>query len=320
MGRIGNDKLFWYWLPYHKFFKYLGLNLTDLTWVEKTATAHYNEGNMPMGEDGITPKEFFPSCIYVNLRSLWWGGALNAVALSNPGVGSLIRRGMWQEMKVPFFISVMAIGNTLPEKIKEMELIKKHLRRMLDEVPHLRSLLGIQINLLCPNLKDHEMEKMLKELVIEASLYLDIFGELDVSLVPKTNLLLPVEEAIEIGNHPYCAGLSLSNTIGWNDLSKVGIDRAKIFGGETSPLNKRGFKQPGGYSGAQLLPLVWAYIKQMRRKGFTKHINAGGGILHPSAIDMLKEAGANSVSLGSIAFLRPWQTGPTIRRARQLMS
>jgi dihydroorotate dehydrogenase len=319
-GASGLTNFFGKGYPYHKLWKLFGLNLTGITPVEKTTTVLSNVGNMPLKRsDGITPEELFPRCIFVSPRSFWYGGALNAVALSGPGLVSLISRGVWQKMTKPFFISIMAIGMTHGDKMREMEMFSRFLSNLLEEAPHLRDTIGLQINFSCPNLEGHEMKEMLESLVMEVEVSLNILAPLGVPLVPKINALLPVEKTLEIGEHPHCAGIAVSNTIPWDDLPKIGIDREKIFGSKISPLIKRGFAQPGGYSGAELLPLVGAYVKVLRKNGFKKHINAGGGILDPSGIDLLFSVGADSFSIGSIAFLRPWRTRATIRRAYELV-
>jgi dihydroorotate dehydrogenase len=165
------------------------------------------------------------------------------------------------------------------------------------------------------------MNELLACLAREVSGDLGILSRLGLPLVPKINILLPVETALEIGNDPNCAGLTLSNTIPWERLPDVGIDRAKIFGkkyAKQSPLQARGFKQAGGYSGIELAPLVARYVDELRRLGFAKHINAGGGILYPQTIDWFDSVGADSFFLGSAAFLRPWNVPKIIRRAYEV--
>jgi dihydroorotate dehydrogenase len=114
-----------------------------------------------------------------------------------------------------------------------------------------------------------------------------------------------------------CDGICISNTIPWAALPSVGINRRALFGTDESPLERYG---GGGLSGAPLLPLVAHWVYRARCVGITKHINAGGGILHPDNLDNLKTLGADSVSLGSIAILRPWRLQATIRRAHQLFN
>jgi dihydroorotate dehydrogenase len=83
-----------------------------------------------------------------------------------------------------------------------------------------------------------------------------------------------------------------------------------------SPLEERGFSA-GGLGGAPLLPLVADWVKRVRVAGFTKHINAGGGVLCANDVDTLADAGADSVFLGSIAMLRGWRVRSAIKRAHK---
>ena len=317
-GGSGVTNFFGQGYPYHKYWKKFGLDLRGLTRVDKTATANFNRGNMPMLGDGITPREFFPNCIYVSPRSWYYGGALNAVALSNPGIESLIFRNEWQLMEQPFFISIMAIGETVEMKLKEINFFADQICKMISARPHLKSILGIQLNLTCPS-TSHSMNELIRGMVAEARSYLDILGSLGLPIVPKINVLLPPEYAAEIACHGRCSGLTLSNTIPWDDLPRFGIDRKKIFGSDISPLiKKRGFKQAGGYSGRELLPIVCKYVRELRHLGCNFHINAGGGLLYAENVDQLNDTGPNSFSMGSASFLRPRQTGPIIRRAYKL--
>ncbi|OHA86663.1 MAG: hypothetical protein A3A96_01510 [Candidatus Zambryskibacteria bacterium RIFCSPLOWO2_01_FULL_39_39] len=316
-GASGVQGFFGEGYPPHRYLKFFGLTFDGLTLTAKTTTAQSNKGNMPMEKDGITPQEFLPRCVYVSPRSWLYGSALNAVALSGPGINSLIEMGEWQKQTRPFFISIMAIGKTVQEKNLEMSTFQVYIASLLKWWPFLQDLLGVQINYSCPNTGEN-MEEMLQELVGQSQRDMNMLGMLGLPLVPKISVLFPVEYAQEIGNDRYCAGLTLSNTIPWDDLPKFGIDRRKIFGSDVSPLIKRGFKQPGGYSGKELLPHVAHYVRELRAAGFRKHINAGGGILGPSDIDVLYDSGANSFSLGSIAFLRCWRMRATIARAYKL--
>ncbi|MEK7078406.1 MAG: hypothetical protein AAB911_02450, partial [Patescibacteria group bacterium] len=108
---------------------------------------------------------------------------------------------------------------------------------------------------------------------------------------------------VDIANHSACDAICISNTIPWGQLPDR-IDWEGLFGSKISPLAHLG---GGGLSGKPLLPLVIDWITKARRVGLRKHINAGGGIL--SIKDGMKVfmAGADSISLGSIAFLRPWR-------------
>ena len=74
----------------------------------------------------------------------------------------------------------------------------------------------------------------------------------------------------------------------------------------------------GGLSGKPLLPIVAEWVLNARKLGIEKPINAGGGILSPDDVDVLKSAGASSVSVSSAAILRGWRVKKIIRRANEI--
>ena len=125
----------------------------------------------------------------------------------------------------------------------------------------------------------------------------------------------PVAEARAIADHPACDALCVSNTIPWGEMADR-IDWAGLFGSR-SPLDRVG---GGGLSGAPLLPIVAGWIAEARREGITVPINAGGGILRPADAGVLREAGASSVFVGTIAMLRGWRLARTIRHANRLFA
>lgn len=288
-----------YW--HHKYLKPFGLNFEGSTFVAKTTTLQPRTGNLPLKEDGITPKELFPKCIKVYPRK---GIVLNTVGLSGPGTEFLFKDDRWQKIKKPFFISFMAVGESFEmrylETINFSFLFKKYL-------PSFSAPVGLQINDSCPNVKidalkpAEEMKKMLEVL----SAYISI------PLVPKISVLMSVETAKEIADDPNCDALCVSNTIPWGALPDK-INWKKIFGTDVSPLAHLG---GGGLSGKPLLPIVAEWVANARKIGITKPINVGGGILSPDDVDVLKDAGASSVSVSSAAILRGWRVGKIIRRA-----
>lgn len=290
--------------PFHKILNPFGLNFEGSTFVAKTTTLRPRLGNLPLKEDGITPKELFPKCIKVYPRK---GIVLNAVGLSGPGAEFLFKDCRWQKIKKPFFISFMAVGESFEmrylETINFAILFKKFL-------PYFNAPVGLQVNGSCPNVKidalkpADEMKKMLEVL----SAYVSI------PLAPKINVLMSVETAKEIADDPNCDALCVSNTIPWGALPDK-INWRELFGTDVSPLAEFG---GGGMSGKPLLPIVAEWIADARKIGITKPINVGGGILSPDGVNVLESAGASSVSVSSVAILRGWRVGKIIRRANKL--
>lgn len=259
---------------------------------------------MPLREDGITPEELFPKCVKIYFRK---GVVLNAVGLSGPGAESLFKDGRWQKIKKPFFISFMAVGESFEmrylETINFAILLKKFL-------PCFNAPVGLQINGSCPNVKidslkpTDEMKKQLEVL----SAYVSI------PFVPKINVLTSVEEARKIADDPNCDALCVSNTIPWGALPDK-INWKKLFGTDVSPLAEFG---GGGLSGKPLLPIVAEWLADARKIGITKPIIAGGGILSPDDVNILKSAGASSFSMSSAAILRGWRVSGIIRRLNKI--
>ena len=292
-----------YW--YHTLLTPFGLDFKGSTFVAKTTTLEPRAGNMPLAPDGITPLEWKPRCIVVNF---WDGSALNAVGLSGPGAKALFERKRWQRRKEPFMISFMSVALTAKERVRELadflELFDRHLRDFWAPV-------GLQLNYTCPNVTQEEISPEMH--LREINEGLDLSSGLRIPLIVKLNLLTPVPFARSVSEHRACDALCVSNTIPWGALPEK-IFWAHMFGSHTSPLESLG---GGGLSGWPLHTLVYRWVTDARSAGITKPINAGGGILSPDDVDDLASAGASSVFLGSVAFLRGWRVRRIIARARE---
>ena len=110
--------------PYHKTLGWFGLapNHSGSTLITKTVTLSRNPGNMPLLEDGLTPRDARPDCIIVKpLR----GVALNAVGLSNFGADWFLNHPDFQESEdvgvtpTQIVVSFMPIGKTREERFQE---------------------------------------------------------------------------------------------------------------------------------------------------------------------------------------------------------
>ena len=129
----------------------------------------------------------------------------------------------------------------------------------------------------------------------------------------KINVLADVEDVKRITNHPTCSGIIVSNTLPWSAVPTW--MQYLFFGSTTSPLAHLG---GGGLSGWPLRRRVCTWIRAARNAGITTHINAGGGIFGPFGVWSVWKAGADSVSLATIAAVRPWMLGPTVKFAHWL--
>src|SRR4030043_1787700 len=112
--------------PYDQYFKKFmpGYFLEETTTITKTSTLPPRVGYMPL-KNSLQPVEFRPKCIYISLWSFLKCFMLNAVSLSGPGFENLLERNIWQNMEESFVISIMAVGNTLEERIAEIKGIVK---------------------------------------------------------------------------------------------------------------------------------------------------------------------------------------------------
>lgn len=138
---------------------------------------------------------------------------------------------------------------------------------------------------------------------------------LNIPLIVKVNVLAHIKSSIrEIADSGFCDAIDCSNTIPWGELASE-IDWQGIFNGGESPLSHLG---GGGLSGKPLLPLVAGWIKGVREAGIDIPIIGGGGVLCQKDADVLVEAGADAVSLGSVIILKPWRIKGIIQYANQL--
>ncbi|TSC81741.1 MAG: Uncharacterized protein G01um101420_846 [Parcubacteria group bacterium Gr01-1014_20] len=283
-----------YW--FHKLLQPFGLNWAHATFVAKTTTLGPRVGNMPLKSD-FTPQEKLPKCIVVKPLK---GVALNSVGLSGPGVEALLERGLWQIRKKPFLISFMSVADTPEKRVHELHdfvtILKEHL-------PKFQAPVGLQINYSCPNTHIH-----IGNLIDEVAEGLGVASELGIPLVPKFSVTLPAEVGAKIASNPACDAICISNTIPWGAFPEQ-IDWKGLFGSRTSPLAHLG---GGGLSGANLLHFLMSWIRSSRRAGLRKPLNAGGGILGKEDASLVLGIGAESIFLGSIAFLRPWRVGGVI--------
>jgi dihydroorotate dehydrogenase len=286
----------------YRIHKYLPLlDFTDATFVGKTTTFPPNDGNMPLNER-FEPITFFPDCVVMDI---WRGIGLNSVGLSGPGFKRLLATGRWQNRTKPFFLSFMPVAKDEEGQLIETQQFVSILKK---ELPTFRTSVALQFNLSCPNV-GADLAAILKK----AAMLLDILATLGIPIVVKLNLLVKPEAAIEIAQHPACAGIVISNTLPFGELAeRVKWERYFPHG---SPLAKRGYGG-GGLSGAPLFAEVYYWLKHFRKLDKETYVNAGGGILHDWQVTQLWDIGASSISFASVAVLRPWRVAGIIQEAR----
>jgi len=293
-----------YW--YHKYVP--GLSFEGSIFVTKTVTTWRNRGNTPL-TSAHEPRELFPKSVIPYFQK---DMVLNSAGLSNPGFMAFLNPKSWFSITDPFFISFTPIEDEDDRRVEiEVRQFIDTLKRALDEKRFASKQIALQLNLSCPNSGDY------RKLIEKARAILDELSRLGIPIVVKLNLLVKPEAAAEIATHPACTGLCTSNSIPFGEVLPESWWRENF--GHSSPLAKRGFTN-GGLSGAPLRNEVIAWIRQFRRFDTETYINAGGGILQPCDVDMLRDEGADSVFIGSVAILRPWRVRSIIQRAHEIFN
>ncbi len=278
-----------------------GFKITEkTTFVTKTTTFNGQIGNMPLNKN-FRPRELVPKSIKVYPLK---GIILNAVGLSGPGAKILFESNKWQQINQPFFISFMAIGDNLTQRIEET---KKFTDMLIDYLPEFKTKIGLQINISCPNTKHGT-----KDLMNEALMILKLVAKSKLPIDLKVNALVSNEVVKEIEMSKLCDILTLSNTIPY------GIDEInwkKILRQKQSPLKHLG---GGGLSGRAIFPLVLDKIKSLRSTGIKMPIKGSGGIFSATDVDKMKTAGANAIEIGTVLILRPWRVKAIVNRANKI--
>lgn len=320
-GMSGVQNFFGEGYPFHHVFRAIfgeRFSFAGMMFVAKTTTLLPNLGNMPMEDDGVTPSKLRPACIVSGLWQFLLGVMLNAVGLSGPGAAQLLRRNMWQDRTVqPFMLSFMSIakdkgGNErigMGLRLEEFEGFMKLLA-----LAEFKARMLLQINVTCPNVGAAKKSNALFLEECEGYLALAARYMPGLQIIFKINVHTDIETMVKLQAHPQFAGVCVSNTLPWATLSRwqqILYFPSSLFTGK-SPLQHFG---GGGLSGKPLLVLVEDWVRQARKAGFEKHINAGGGILCPDDVSRLRKAGADSVSIGTVAALRPWRLKKIINRA-----
>lgn len=298
-----------YWYHHIPLLRSLWYTFEGSTFTSKTTNYEVTEGNMPLTEK-FQPRELFPKCIWIDFLG---NKALNAVGLSSPGAEVVFSEGLssgrWP--REAFMISIAPEGTTTLERIKSFSHLVGLLRKYKWPSPH--NGWAIQINISCPNGKVKP-----SELIYEAGHYLDMVADLEIPVVIKVNLLVAVEVLKGIAGHPACDALCLTNTLPFGELPER-VPWKKWFP-NGSPLKKFG---GGGLSGAPLFPLLLERVQEIKQAKIDIPLIAGGGIMHPDQVNKLVCTGLipkkDAVSIGSIAFLRPWNIPATIDRAHELL-
>lgn len=123
---------------------------------------------------------------------------------------------------------------------------------------------------------------------------------LSLPLIFKTSILTSPDDAAAIMQIPQCSALAVTAGIPWTALPEHA--RKVFFRSQQSPLGG----EKGMVTGKYLTALTVEWIGQVRRKNMHTSIIAGGGILTPHDVSLMREAGASAVLLDLLFRIRPW--------------
>ena len=285
----------------------------DVTFVAETVTAHPQAGDIPFDEGSISLRGKRPVRTVFGFWQFLWGVMLSATKLSGVGIEAIIRKGLWQRIPEPFMISITPVGKTRKERREEIQKIAMRLEEL---VPLLCGPVAIQMNRSCPDVKYKcARGKFVTETLNHLLLFEKLRHAYGVRVFVKIDVFMGIHDAKRITSHPVCSGLIVSDTMSWDMVPKW--MRLLFFGSAISPLAYFG---GGELSGWPLRRRISRWIRAAREIGITKHINAGGGISGPFGVWSVWRAGADSISLSTIAIARPWMLRPTVLFANWLFS
>jgi len=291
-------------------------HIPGCTWEEtnsafKTVTLEKREGNMPLCNDGIHPRETFSRSIVVEPFS---GHVLNAVSWSNFGLEFYAKQGIWQEMckKESIVISIGTESTEMDGRLREIEGMRKILIRWF-KIDQRRNVV-LHLNFGCPNVQRFSYSS---EIYTEIRESLTRLQEIGLPIVVAFNPITPAEIIAKVTDHRACSGLWLSNTVPWGYPLGEGKEWKDIFGSHTSPFQKRGFNQSGGLSGPYCLPLVIRQVAAVRKECLGIPIIAGNGIQCAEDGIRVIDAGANAIAIGIVKIVRPWRMRSIITGVNQ---
>jgi dihydroorotate dehydrogenase len=293
--------------PFHRYWRYFGMDWSGTGFSGKTLTLPPRPGNMPLREDGTTPKEFAPRCIWVSFRN--GGEMMNAVGLSNFGAEYYLKSGHYHKIQKPFFISFMCMAGDRTGREAEL----RDFCHLLKQYLPFRVAVALQENFGCPN-SGHDLSELQQEICTHVEIAKSILG---IPVVINTNALMPTDVLLEAAQ--VVDGFWIGNTISFRDKATDGkIDWSQY--GEVSPIRRRGIGADGGLSSPQCLPLTVNKVWELRESGISLPIVAGNGIRDETDIDVLETAGADAVFVGSLAVVRPRRMRTVVDYARWALS
>lgn len=289
--------------PFHKYWKRAGMMWDGTSFSGKTLTLLPRKGNMPLKEDGVTPIELVPKCIWASFRND--GEMLNAVGLSNKGAKFYLSTGNYHKLDKPFFISFMCLAEDAAGREEEL----RDFCMMLRSYMPFKTSVALQMNFGCPN-SGHNLTEFYSEICKLLEIAKSLLG---IPVVANTNALMPTSVLLEVSR--MADALWIGNTIPFREPSTIGrIDWSRF--GSVSPIRRRGIEGDGGLSSPACLPFTLEKIQELRDSGVHIPIVGGNGIRTVEDISDLDRVGADAVFIGSIAVVRPHRMKEIIDWAR----
>jgi dihydroorotate dehydrogenase (NAD+) catalytic subunit len=267
-GALAYDGRGW---PWEKPLKWLGLLDPRLfTNVTKTLTRSPREGNLRWSHPWSV------------VRSLTGGGVVNAIGLTNPGID------WWGEAVAPKIPDDMHLVASIEarDELETAEMIQ------LLEGQRIRA---IELNLSCPNTKDHAHRTTEKIVGIARHAARLSFLPL-IAKLSYTQDYLAV--AREISKESRVEAFAI-NSVPW----------AAIFPDHPSPLEKFG---GGGVSGRIIQGYTWKMVEELAIATSVPVI--GPSVWDYEDIQRVTDKGAKAVSFGSVFVRHPWRPTRFVRR------
>lgn len=301
------------------FFPYFwaqGMTFKDMTPAFKTVTLDPHTGNTVLNKNG-RPKKLIDPFVFLDQQK---GFITNAWGLSNPGLDYCIR--YWKKEKAPFVVSVVSLKTeSVKERLEEIQIIARKLRDMYNEtqVPF-----AIQFNAGCPTAGAHNKSSkgdIIYE-AIETALALKNITRLPI--IYNCSPVTPLDLLLKICGH--WDALWIGNTIPFGHEFEPGqpsIDWTTLTPNGESPLNKRGLKPKGGFSGHAATRITGHLIELLDNSGVDLPIIASNSIRTPDDVDYFFGSTSykvKAVAMGSIAFTNPGQMRACTLRAHQWAS
>lgn len=318
VGARGFHKEGYWW---HWIWMLIGLTWSKTGFIAKTMTLEKRDGtpdengklgkngNMELKSDGVSLKEWLPKAIWVQM--VIGGAILNVLGLPNFGIRFYLEKKILQNFQEPFGLSIMAVGNNATEQIKKICLV---VISYTFNAPFY-----VEINFGCPNTGEDPI-KHLENIISQLKVAREILSS-DIPIVANFNALIDINtlKAIE----KYVDGYKIGNSIpaGSTDNVKWKNYNVKVIDGVvSSPLTDRDMPGAGGLSGKECFPITVEKVKEMREAKIEKPICAGNGIRSKADVIELKQAGADSCFIGSVALTQPWAMRSIIREAHKQFS